>query len=150
VTPRLDRISVDTALPELNRSLNAVPTTSLSTTIDPTITTSYLLRVKTTDPDLAGSEATAVYRGGVNLANLAGETIRLVNAALGIDSVQQSSTLATDAPVLFQADHPYSVVLDHSALASGTTTVTFAWQLDYQAGHSIFFETDFAVEVTAP
>lgn len=106
--------------------------------------------MKTTAPDFAGSEATVVYRGAVNLANLTEESIRLVNAALGIDSVQQSATLPSDAPVLFQADHPYSVVLDSSAVGSGTSTVTFSWQLDYQAGHSVYIETDFAVEVTAP
>jgi hypothetical protein len=149
-TPRLDASSVDSALPPLDRSLATVPTISLTTTLDPVTTTSYLLRVKTSHPDVAGSRATAVYRGAVNLANLAEETIRFVNDALAVDSVQQSTTLPTDSPVLFQQDHPYSVVLDHSALGPGTTTVTFAWQLDYQDGGSLFFETDFAVEVTAP
>ncbi len=149
-TPQLDAVSVDSGLPPLSRSLGAIPTIALTTTLDPTVTTSYLLRVKTTAPDFAGSEATVVYRGAVNLANLTEESIRLVNAALGIDSVQQSATLPSDAPVLFQADHPYSVVLDSSAVGSGTSTVTFSWQLDYQAGHSVYIETDFAVEVTAP
>ena len=149
-SPRLDTASVDSALPELARTLGSVPTTTLTTTIDPAVTTSYLLRVKTTDPAVAGSSATAVFRSAVNLTNLAEETIRFVNDALGIDSVQQSSTLPTDAPVLFQQDHPYSIVFHHSAVAAGTTTVAFSWHLDYQSGGSIFSETDFAVEVTAP
>jgi hypothetical protein len=149
-SPRLDTASVDSALPELARTLGSVPTTTLTTTIDPAVTTSYLLRVKTTDPAVAGSRATAVLRSAVNLTNLAEETIRFVNDALGIDSVQQSSTLPADAPVLFQQDHPYSIVFHHSAVAAGTTTAAFSWHLDYQSGGSIFSETDFAVEVTAP
>jgi hypothetical protein len=150
VTPQLDAVGIDSALPELDRSLNGLPTFALATTLDPTVTSSFLLRVKTAAPDIAGSEATVVYRGADNAANLTEETIRFANQALGIDSVQQSATLAVDAPLLFQIDHPYSVVLDHAAAGSGTSTVVFAWQLDYQGSHSIYFETDFAVEVTAP
>ncbi len=150
VTPRLDGISLDHNLELLDRSLGAPPPIALVTTLDPTVTTSYLLRVKTADPDIAGSEATAVYRGAVNLANLGEETVRFVNERLGVDSVQQSTSTATDPAELFQVGRPHSIVLDHSALASGVTEVLFAWQLDYSGAGSVFFETDFAVEVTAP
>lgn len=149
-TPRLDLVGIDRHLPRLARSLSGTPTTPLATTIDPAVTTSYLLRVKTSDPTIAGSEATAVYRGATNLANLAEETVRFVNDGAGVNSVQQSNTQPTDPPVLFQQNLPHSVVLDHSAIATGTSMILFAWQLDYTGAGSIFFETDFAVEVTAP
>ncbi len=149
-TPQLDLVSVDAHLPQLPRSLSGTPTTALTTSIDPTVTTSYLLRVKTSDPTITGSEATAVYRGASNLANLAEETVRFSNDGAGVNSVQQSNTQPTEPPILFQQSRPHSIVLDHSAVAAGTTTIFFAWQLDYTGGGSIFFETDFAVEVTAP
>jgi hypothetical protein len=150
-SPRLGSVSVDSGLPELGASLGSVPTIALTTTLDPDVTTSYLLRVKTANPDITGSDTTAVYRDAENPANLAEETIRFVNDALGVDSIQQSATLPTDPPLLFQEDRPYSVVLDHSAVASGiVTTLVFAWQLDYQGGGSIYAERDFAVQVTAP
>ncbi len=149
-SPRLDLVSVDAHLPTLDRSLGGSPSVALITTIDPALTSSYLLRVKTSDAAITGSTATAVYRGGSNLANLATETVRFVNDELGIDSVQHSNTLPADPPITFQQGQPHSVVLDHSAVGAGTTTVLFAWQLDLAGGGSIFFETDFAVEVTAP
>jgi hypothetical protein len=149
-TPRLDLISVDHHLAALDRSLSGSPVIAVATAIDPTVTTSYLLRIKTADGGITGSEATAVYRGDTNLANLTEETVRFVNAGLGIDSVQQSTTLPTEPPVPFDPTRPHSLVMDHAAAASGVTEIAFAWQLDYDAGGSIFFETDFMVEVTAP
>nr|MDJ0952262.1 hypothetical protein [Acidimicrobiia bacterium] len=149
-TPQLDLVAVDGQLPALDRSFGGPPPAVLTTTIDPVVTTSYLLRVKTSDPTITGSEAGAVYRSATNLANLAEETVRFVNRAAGVDSVQQSNTQPTDPPVLFQVDRPHSVVLDHAAVGPGTTNIQFAWQLDYGAGGSILIETDFAVEVTAP
>ncbi|MEA2002437.1 MAG: hypothetical protein U9N84_11235 [Actinomycetota bacterium] len=149
-TPRLDLIGVDHHLVALDRSLSGSPVIGVATTIDPVITTSYLLRIKTTDAAITGSEATAMYRGDTNLVNLTEETVRFVNAGLGIDSVQQSITLPTEPPVPFDPTQPHSLVIDHAATASGVTEIAFAWQLDYQAGGSVFFETDFMVEVTAP
>lgn len=149
-SPRLDLVSIDAHLPALDRSLSGTPSIALSTTIDPASTSSYLLRVKTSNAAIIGSTATAVYRGGSNFANLATETVRFVNDELGVDSVQQSNTLPIDPPLTFQQGQPHSVVLDHAAVGSGTTTVLFAWQLDFAGGGSIFFETDFEVEVTAP
>jgi hypothetical protein len=149
-TPQLDLVTVDHHLARLDRSLAGSPIIAVTTTLDPAVTTSYLLRVRSSDPGIAGSEATAVYRGDTNLANLTEETVRFVNAANGIDSVQQSITTATDPPEPFEPGRPHSVVIDHSALASGVTDIAFAWRLDYQASGSVFFETDFMVEITAP
>ncbi len=149
-SPALNAVTVDSHLPAISRSLGVAPTSSFTTTIDPSVTSSYVLRVKTSDPSVTGSRATAVYRGAVNLANLAEETVRFVNSSLGVDSVQQSTTQPVDAPLLFQQNRPHSVVFDHSAIASGSTRIVFAWQLDYTGTGSIFLETDFAVEVTAP
>ena len=42
------------------------------------------------------------------------------------------------------------VHLEHSAVGPGTTTLSFVWQLDFAGGGTVFFETDFAVEVIAP
>jgi len=149
-SPRLDSVAVDTHLPLMERSLGTLPTFAMATTIDPAVTTSYLLRVKTSDPALTNSEATAMYRGASNLTNLAVETVRFVNVELGMDSVQQSNTAPIDLPVTFDSGNPHSVVLDHAAVDPGITTIWFVWQLDYAAEGSIYLETDFQIEVTAP
>lgn len=149
-TPQLDVVAADHHLAALDRSLAGSPVIAVATTLDPTVTTSYLLRVKTADAGIAGSEATAVYRGDTNLANLTEETVRFVNTGLGFDSVQQSATSPTDPPELFQPGRPHSVVIDHAAAGSGVTQLALAWQLDYLATGSVFFETDFVVEITAP
>ncbi len=149
-SPRLDSVAVDAHLALLNRSLGSLPTLAVATTADPTVTTTHLLRVKTSNATITGSEATAVYRVGSNLGNLVEETVRFVNEGLGINSVQQSITQPVDSPLVFQNDRPHSVVLDHSAVGTGVTTLRFSWQLDYAGEGSIFSETDFAVTVTAP
>lgn len=149
-TPRLDVVAVDGQLPLLDRSLGSPPEITVSTSLDPTVTTTHLLRVKTSNATIAGSEATAVYRGGSNLANLAEETVRFVNEGLGVNSVQQSITQPLDPPIVFQDGRPHSVVLEHSAAGPGIATLRFSWQLDYAGEGSIFSETDFVVTVTAP
>lgn len=149
-TPRLDVVAVDHHLGSLDRSLAGSPLLGITTTLAPLVTSTYLLRVKTNNPGTAGSESTAVYRGDSNLANLTEETVRFVNASLGIDSVQQSTTTSRDPAVPFDPGRPHSVVIDHSAAGTGVTRIAFAWQLDYLARGSVFFETDFLVELTAP
>ena len=143
-------VTVDGHLPLIARSLGSIPSIGVATDIDPSVTASFLLRVKTGNASITGSEATAVYRDGSNLGNLAEETVRFVNEGLGVNSVQQSTTQPLDPPVAFQLDRPLSVLLEHSAVASGVTTLEFAWQLDLGGDGSIFSETDFAVVVTAP
>ena len=149
-TPRLDAVTIDGHLPPYDRSLGSPPAIAVASGLDPAVTVTYLLRVKTSNPVITGSETTAVYCGGSNLGNLVEETVRFVNEGLGINSVQQSITQPLDSPLVFQTDRPHSVVLDHSALGPGVTTLQFSWQLDYAGEGSIFSETDFAVTVTAP
>jgi len=148
-TPRLDSVAVDGQLPLLDRSLGPTPAIAVVTSIDPLVTTSYLLRVKTSNATITGSAATAVYRDGANLGNLAEETVRFINEGLGVSSVQQSITQPLDPPLTFQDGRPHSIVLDHSAIGPGETTLRFSWQLDYVGEGSIFSETDFVVTVTA-
>ncbi len=149
-TPQLDLVAVDTHLAALDRSLGGPPPITVTSVLDPATARSYLIRVNTSDAAIAGSTATAVYRGGTNLTNLVVETVRFVNVGLGVDSVQQSITLPTDTPLAFDSGQPHSVVLDHSAVGSGVTELSFAWQLRYGGVGSIYIETDFNVEVTAP
>ena len=149
-TPQLDLVAVDGHLPVLDRSLGTTPVLSLTGVTAPATASSFLLRVKTTDLGINGSEATVIYRGGTNEVNLAEETVRFRNEQLGVDSVQQSSTQPLDPPLAFQSDQPHSVVLEHSSVATGTSNLTFSWRLDYAGEGSIFLETDFAVEVAAP
>lgn len=149
-TPRLDSAGVDYDLPALARPLGTTPVITLTTSITPATSTDYLLRVKATAASLIGSETTAIHRVDTNLANLATETVRFVNAAAGIDSVQDSITTPTEPPVPFDQTLPHSVVIDHAAVGSGVTTIDFTWQLDYAGTGSVFIETDFSVVVTAP
>lgn len=150
VTPQLDSAAVDYNLPRLARAPGTSPTLTVAGAIDPASARDYLLRIKTTSSSLTGSKASAVYRGNTNIGNLTDETLRLINEGLGIDSVQHSITLPTGPPVSFDPTRPHSIVIDHSALATGTTTIDFTWQLDFGGGGSLFIETDFTIEVIVP
>ena len=149
-TPRLDLISVDHHLAPLNRSLSGPPVIAMGTSFDPSATSTYVLRVTSSSATTAGSEATVAYRGGTNVSNLALETVRLANVRSGLDAVQHSASLPIDPPALFDTGHPHSVVIDTSAIASGVTRLSFAWQLDHGGSGSIFSEIDFDMQVTAP
>jgi hypothetical protein len=148
VTPRLDSAGFDYDLPRLAGSLGTTPAIGVTTTTTPA--TSYLLRLEATGTPLAGSTAALVHNSDTNLVNLDVATFRFVNVASGLDSVQDSLTGPADPPVSFDATQPHSVVLDHAALAPGITRIDLTWQLDYAGTASVFAETDFSVEVTAP
>ena len=149
-TPRFDAVAVDHDLAALQRSLGSDPILEIDTALDPASATAYLLRVRTSDPRMAGSTAAMVIRSESNLGNLASETVRFVDVARGLDSVQQSTSQPAEAAVAFDPLRPHSVVIDSAALASGVTEVGFAWQLNYRDSGSIYLETDFVVEITAP
>jgi hypothetical protein len=147
-TPRLDAITVDHHLPPVardagGRGVIAVAGSTASTT-------TYLLRVRTDSPTLAGSTAGVTRVSGTNLTNLTPGELRLVNTATGLDSLQWSTTGASGAPAPFSASAGHSVVLVHTTAGPGSSTIDFTWNLNVGGSASILVQSDLTVEIATP
>ena len=147
ISPRLSRITLDHSLPALARDL-ALPTViSTSVGVDPLPTEVYLLRVKTQNPNTAGSSiALFVDAVGAAVVDL---NLRLENVAAGIDAPQVGSP-ASAGPQPFEQSTSYSV-LGVISLDAPTSTSSADGRLQIDVGSSgILAETDIQMDFSTP
>lgn len=146
-TPLVEGFSLGHSLEPIVRSLATPSLVEASFDSVPNTETIYLLRIRTTRPDLVGSTVVAIL-DNVD-AGLSPTALRMVNVATGTDVTQAGSSPPFGGPVPFDSSTSYSLIGDLGAAAAGQTLqLSGRIVVDINNG-GVHGETDIVVEVTS-
>lgn len=145
-TPRVQAVGVDCDLPLIQRDLGVASPISVATAVSPATERAYLIRLKTTRLDVAGSTVRLLDAGAT--PTVAARDLHLENVALAIDSTQTSGGAnGLDAPQPFGPGQDLSVLGAFSLGAvPATGSVLALVHVDVQSG-GIIAETDLDVQL---
>lgn len=145
-TPRMETVDVDCDLPLVQRNLGVASPIAVETATAPATERAYLIRLKTTRADVAGSTVRLLDAGATGI--VAARDLHLENVALAIDSTQTSGGAnGLDTPQPFGPGQDLSVLGTFSLGAvPDTGSVLVLVHVDVQSG-GIIAETDLDVQL---
>ncbi len=150
VTPRVDNVGVDFDLPLVTRDVGVPSPIAVDTVGSPATERVYLIRLKTTRPDVAGSTVRLLDAGAT--PSVTTRDLMLENVALAVDSTQTSGGAnGLDTPQSFGPGQDLSVLGTFGlAAVPDTGSLLVLVHVDVQGG-GIIAETDLDVELeTSP